>query len=129
VRLSKYSSEIIENNFKTFIKMKKFAIIVLIGLVHFGLSVLILAITLSISTAADPVPAEPTMWFRLLVEATRVIHFPIISLSLYPRPLFPGNWIYLPMLVNSFIWAAGCYLTFRLGKKIRLKLRHGQRNN
>lgn len=105
--------------------MKKFAIIILIGLAHFGLSVLILAITLSISAAADPVPAEPTIWFRLLVEATRIIHFPIISLSLYPRLLFPGNWIYLPMLVNSFVWAAGCYLSFRLGKKIREKFRYG----
>jgi hypothetical protein len=107
--------------------MKKFAIIVLIGSTHFGLSVLILAITLSVSTA-DPVPAGPTLWLGLLVKATRVIHFPIISLSLYPRYLFPGNWIYLPMLANSSVWAAGFYLLFRLGKKIREKFRYGKRN-
>lgn len=108
--------------------MKKFAIIILIGLIHFGLGVLIVSITLFVSTASKPVPAEPNMWFRILVEATRIVHFPIISLSLYPRPLFPGNWIYLPMLANSFLWAAGIYLTFRLVKKLKEKKKHGKRN-
>ncbi len=103
--------------------MKKFVIIVLIALIHFGSSLLIIAISMSVATAMNPVSAEPTFGFRILVVATRIIHFPIISLSLYSRQWFPGNWIYVPMLVNSLIWAAGIYVLFMLGKKIREKKR------
>jgi len=106
--------------------LKKFAIIVLVALIHFGLSVLIIAVSLSVATAANPSPTEPTIWVRIFVEATRIIHFPIISLSLYSRQWFPGNWIYLPMLVNSFIWAAGIYVLFILGKIIREIKRNGK---
>lgn len=106
--------------------MKKFAIIVFIALMHFGSSVLIVAAAGSVATALNPATAEPTLGFRILVVATRILHFPIISLSLYSRQWFPGNWIYLPMLVNSFIWAAGIYVLFMLGKKIRKKKRNGK---
>ena len=96
--------------------MKKFAIIGLIAVIHFGSSILIIAISISVATSMNPVPALPTLGFQILVGATRILNFPIISLSLYSRQWFPGNWIYLPMLVNSFIWAAGIYVLFMLGK-------------
>jgi len=99
--------------------MKKFAIIVSIALIHFGSSILVVATSMSVVTAANPVPAEPTFGFRILVWATRILHFPIISMSWYSRQWFPGNWIYVPIIVNSFIWAAGIYAFFILGKKIR----------
>ena len=99
--------------------MKKFAVIGLIALMHFGLSILIVAASMSVATTKSPVPAEPTIGLRILVEATRIIYFPIISLSLYSRQWFPGSWIYVPMLVNSFIWAVGIFLLFMLGRKIR----------
>ncbi|MCP4625350.1 MAG: hypothetical protein GY850_17790 [bacterium] len=97
--------------------MKNLAVIVLIALVHFGMSILIVAASMSVATTTGPVPAEPTIGLRILVEATRIIYFPIISLSLYSRQWFPGNWIYVPMLVNSFIWGSGIFLLFMLGKK------------
>jgi hypothetical protein len=105
--------------------VKKFAIILMMVSIHFGASVLIVAASQSIATALDPVTAEPTVGFRLLVAATRIVHFPIISLSLYSRQWFPGNWLYVPMLVNSFIWAAGLYGLFLLGKKLKEKKRNG----
>ena len=104
------------NSFKL---IKKFAIIVLFTLMHFGLSVLIVAVSMSVATAVNEVQPEPSFTFRILVWATRVLHFPIISMSLYSRQWFPGNWIYVPMLANSFLWAAGIYLLYILGKKIR----------
>jgi hypothetical protein len=104
--------------------MKKFVIIAGIALIHFGASVLIVASAMSLATALDPVPAEPASGFRILVAATRVLHFPIISLSLYSRHWFPGNWIYVPMLANSFIWAAGIYVLFMLGKILSGKKRN-----
>ncbi len=102
---------------------KKLVILVLIALGHFGTSILIVATSLSIASGPNSVPAETSLVFRILVAATRVIHFPIISLSWYSRQWFPGNWIYVPMLVNSFIWAIGIYVVFMLGQKMREKLR------
>jgi hypothetical protein len=32
----------------------------------------------------------------------------------------------VPMLVNSFIWAAGIFLLFMLGRKIRANNRNGK---
>jgi hypothetical protein len=97
--------------------MKKLAIIVFIALIHFGSSVLIVATSMSVLTGADTVPAAPTFGVRILVAATRILHFPIVSLSWYSRQWFPGNWIYVPIIVNSFIWAAGIYVLYLLGKK------------
>jgi len=99
--------------------MKKLAIIALIALIHFGSSLLIVAISMSVVTSANPVPAEPTVGVRILVEATRILHFPVISLALYPRHWFPGNWIYAPMAVNSFLWAIVIYVLILLGKKTK----------
>ncbi len=42
---------------------------------------------------------------RLLVAAAKVLYFPVVSLSLFPRAWFPGGWIAVPILVNSLIWA------------------------
>jgi len=106
--------------------MKKFAIIVLISFIHFGLSVLIVATSMSVMTAANTVPAVPTFGVRLLVVATRILHFPIVSLSWFSRQWFPGNWIYVPIIVNSFIWGAGLYVLYMLGKKIRERKKNGK---
>ena len=107
--------------------MKKFAIIILIALVHFGLSVLIVATSMSVLTAATTVPAEPTDGVRILVVATRILHFPIVSLAWYSRQWFPGNWIYVPIIINSLVWAAGIYVLYMLGKKLRVRKRNGTR--
>jgi hypothetical protein len=106
--------------------IKKIVVIGLIALIHFGLSVLIVAISMSLLTAVDSVPAEPTVGVRILVAATRMLYFPIVSLSWYPRPWFPGNWIYVPIIVNSFIWAVGIYALYLLGKKISANKRNGK---
>ena len=106
--------------------MKKFAIIGLFALIHFGLSIMIVAVSMSVATTMSEVQPEPSFTFRILVETTRIVHFPIISMSLYSRDWFPGNWIYVPMLANSFLWAAGIYLLHTLGKKIREITRNGK---
>lgn len=98
--------------------MKKLAIIVFIAIIHFGASVLIVAASRSVLTGAEAVPAVPTFGVRGLVAATRILHFPVVSLSWYPRPWFPGNWIYVPIFVNSLICAAGIYVLYRVGRKI-----------
>jgi hypothetical protein len=108
---------------------KKFAIIGLTAMVHFGLSILVVSASIRVATAANPIASEPSPVFRMLVMATRVLHFPVITLSLYSRQWFPGNWIYVPILINSFLWAVGIYLIFLLVKKIGKKADDGKGNH
>ena len=98
--------------------MKKFVIIFLIALIHFGFSVLIVPMTMSVATAADATQTTPKLHIQILVAATRILHFPIISGSLYSRHWFPGDWIYVPIILNSFLWAFGIYLLGVIYKKI-----------
>jgi hypothetical protein len=105
---------------------KKFAIILSITLIHFGLSILVVASSVAVAKAANPVQAEPSLIFRILVMATRILHFPIISLSLYSRQWFPGNLVYVPIFINSTLWATGIYLLFLLVNKIIGKDKNGR---
>lgn len=104
--------------------MKKFAIIGLIALIHFAASVAIIAISMSAVSALKQ--AQTTLGFRILVELTRILHFPVISLSWYSRQWFPGDWIYVPMALNSIIWAGVLYVLYILVNKLRKIYSHGQ---
>jgi hypothetical protein len=82
-----------------------------IAFIHFGLSNLILPLTMALANRDAGAPDGPGLAVTLLVRATKLLHFPLVTLALYPREWFPGNWIYLPMLANSLIWGAGiCWL-------------------
>jgi len=84
---------------------KKIYILTGVAGVHFALSVLVVPGAMAL--AGGPfMQARPLPGFRILVVATRILYFPIISLSLYSRQWFPGRWIYLPIAVNSLLWAA-----------------------
>jgi hypothetical protein len=50
---------------------------------------------------------------------TKLLHFPLVTLALYPREWFPGNWVYLPMAANSLIWGFGIYWLVRRYRKAR----------
>ncbi len=99
--------------------MKKLVIIGLITLIHFGLSVLIVPMAMSVATAMSAEQPESTPAFQIFVVATRILHFPIISLALYSRRWFPGDWIYIPIFINSFLWAAGIYFLVFAFKKMK----------
>jgi hypothetical protein len=98
--------------------MKKFGFIILIALCHFGLCVLIVPMTMAVSSTMISQQPHSSPVIRLLVLLTGILHFPIISLSLYPRMWFPGNWIYLPIAMNSLIVAAGIYFLIIMGRKM-----------
>jgi len=94
---------------------------VLIGAIHFGLSNLIRPLTMALAKEGAGAPEGPGTAVMLLVRATKLLHFPLVTLALYPREWFPGSWIYLPMAVNSLIWAFGICLLIRLVRKSLLK--------
>jgi hypothetical protein len=80
-----------------------------IAVVHFGLSNLILPITMALTAQAAGTPDGPGTSVTLLVRATKLLHFPLVTLALYPREWFPGDWVYVPLALNSVIWAFGIY--------------------
>jgi len=98
--------------------MKKSVIFLSIALTHFGLSVLIMPLTMSVAGALNAAQSMPTIFMQTLVAATRILHYPVISLSWYSRRWFPGDWIRIPILINSLLWAGGIYFLVIGCKKI-----------
>jgi hypothetical protein len=107
--------------------MKKFGIIALIALIHFALSVAIVAITVSIGSTLLPGQAQPSLGLKALVLATKILHFPIISQALFPRQWFPGGWIYIPTFINSLLWAAAIGALMYTYKRLKKKTTDGKR--
>lgn len=91
----------------------------LIAVIHFGLSNLILPLTTALAKQVASAPDGPGTAVMLLVRATKLLHFPLVTLALYPREWFPGNWVYLPMAANSLIWAFGIRWLMGLFRKAR----------
>ncbi len=81
---------------------------------HFGMSILIIRLTFALTEQAALNPDGNGQMVVLLVRLTRLLHFPLVTLALYPREWFPGGWVYVPMALNSVIWACGIYWVVRL---------------
>lgn len=90
-----------------------------IAVIHFGLSQLILPATAALTSHATGTLEGLDLPVTLLVRLTKLLHFPLVTLALYPREWFPGNWVYLPMAANSMIWAFGIRWLIGLFRKAR----------
>jgi hypothetical protein len=88
-----------------------------IAAVHFGLSNLIIPLTRALAADAGA-PDGSALGVTLLVRVTKLLHFPLVTLALYPREWFPGNWVYIPMAVNSAIWACAVYYVIGLYRRL-----------
>jgi hypothetical protein len=77
------------------------------ALIHFGMSNLIMPLTIALVTPASVTPEGSGLAVTLLVRLTKLLHLPLVTLALYPREWFPGSWVYLPMAANSLIWGIG----------------------
>ena len=86
--------------------------------VHFGLSNLILPLTMALMAQAAGTTDGPGLAVTLLVRATKLLLFPLVTLALYPREWFPGNWVYVPMAANSAIWACAVYYLIGLYRRL-----------
>ena len=85
--------------------MKKFWIVIALAALHLVLSKTVVAVAMRIDMFAADAGWAAVALGRTLIAVTRVLYFPIITLSLYSRQWFPGNWIYAPMCLNSLLWA------------------------
>jgi hypothetical protein len=71
------------------------------------MSNLIMPLTIALVKPASATPEWNGIAVTLLVRLTKLLHLPLVTLALYPREWFPGNWVYLPMAANSLIWGIG----------------------
>jgi hypothetical protein len=85
---------------------------------HFGLSNLIVPLTMALTAQAAGTPDGSGLGVTLLVRATKLLHFPLVTLALFPREWFPGNWVYVPMALNSAIWACAVYYLIGLYRRL-----------
>jgi len=86
--------------------------------VHFGLSNLIVPLTTVLTAHAAGTRGGSGLGVMLLVRATKLLHFPLVTLALFPREWFPGNWVYVPMAANSAIWACAVYYLISLYRRL-----------
>lgn len=99
--------------------IRKAAIVVGIATVHFIGTKIIVALTLQMGLFVEGSSRSAGYLGDILVWATRVLFFPVITLSLYSRKWFPGDWIYVPVVVNSLLWGIMIYGLICLLKRFR----------
>ena len=88
--------------------MKKRILTVLaLAAAHLAVSKIIVAVTMQIDMFAGDAGWAVVALGKSLIVVTRILYFPIITLSLYSRHWFPGDWIYVPMGANSLLWGIG----------------------
>jgi len=88
--------------------MKKLIVVCGIAALHLLLIRVTLLLT-EASVAAHAFADRASLLPDALVTVTRILSFPIISLSLYPRQWYPGNLILIPFAANSLFWAVAIY--------------------
>jgi hypothetical protein len=93
--------------------------VLLIAGTHFALGRLVIPLATNRLLAITDSNQTFTLVVQLLIWTTRVLYFPIISLSLYSREWFPGDLIYIPILINSLLWGILVYGVLIVIKKIR----------
>jgi hypothetical protein len=97
--------------------LKKLIVILSIAAVHLALSRIIVAVTMTIDML-DPDTGQATVLLgKTMIVITRILYFPILTLSLYSRQWFPGNLIYIPIFFNSLVWGVVLCLVFYLWRK------------
>ena len=97
--------------------MKKVFIILAIAVVHLVFTKVISIITLSVITANVHESQLPFLG-RSLMVVSKVFYFPVFTFALYPRQFFPGNFVIIPLFINSLLWALTIYIIFVLIKRV-----------
>jgi hypothetical protein len=99
--------------------IRKTSIVAGIAAVHFIAAKIIVALTMQLGTFAAGSSRAAGYLGDILVWVTRVLFFPVITLSLYSRKWFPGDWIYVPLAVNSLLWGVTIYALICMLKRFR----------
>jgi hypothetical protein len=84
--------------------------IFLISLMHFAMVLIITRLGLGIIVRGGIETGHHSFLALVFVWISRVLYFPVITLSLFPRNLFPGEMIYFTIALNSIIWGVCIYV-------------------
>ena len=109
--------------------MKKYIIILGIAVGHFVVTKMVTFITFSVFSA-NAGEARMSSMGHFLMLISRVLYFPVMTMAWYPRRFFPGDFIVIPMFVNSLIWAIVIFLFFvfikrgLFAKKRQFQIKH-----
>jgi len=95
--------------------MKKAFIILAIAVVHLVFTKVISIMALSVATAHVHESQLPFIG-RSLMVMSKVLYFPVFTFAWYPRQFFPGNFIIIPLFINSLLWAFLIYVFYALPK-------------
>jgi hypothetical protein len=85
--------------------------IFVISLMHFAVVLAITRLGLGIIVRGSIETGFNSFLALVFVWISRILYFPVITLSLFPRNLFPGGMVYVPIALNSIIWGV-CIYTF-----------------
>ena len=99
--------------------IRKVLIISAIALLHFGIIVVLTYLGLYVVDGSLKESGAMNLASETLVWASRILYFPVITLSLFPRNMFPGALVYVPILLNSFIWGILLYTAAAVFNRIR----------
>jgi hypothetical protein len=97
--------------------MKKTLIILVIAAAHSVFTKFASMITLSVFTA-NVDKTQMSFIGRGMMMLSKVLYFPVITLAWYPRQFFPGNYVVIPLFINSLLWALAIYALLILIKRI-----------
>ena len=97
--------------------MKNIFIIAVIAVTHAVFTKIVSMITLSVVTA-NVNELQMSSIGRWLMILSKVLYFPVITLAWYPRQFFPGNFIVIPLFVNSLLWGLVIYTLFIFVKRV-----------
>jgi hypothetical protein len=97
--------------------MKKILLILVIAVTHAVFTKFVSLITLSVVTA-NANEIQMSFIGRWMMMLSKVLYFPVITMAWYPRRFFPGNFIVIPLFINSLLWALMIYALLILIKRI-----------
>jgi len=100
--------------------MKKILLILVIAVTHAVFTKIVSLITLSVVTA-NANEIQMSFIGRWMMMLSKVLYFPVITMAWYPRQFFPGNFIVIPLFINSLLWALMIYALLILIKRISVK--------
>ena len=99
--------------------MKNIILIVIIATAHFTVSKLTPSMTLLLMDSGMRDAAAIGFLIKLLVITTKVLYFPLLTISLYSRQWFPGYWINIVIISNSLFWAVSIFFSIVLIRRMR----------
>jgi hypothetical protein len=97
--------------------MKKALAILSIAVVHLVFTKVISMTALSVVTA-NAFESQPSFVARSLMAMSKVLYFPVFTFAWYPRQFFPGNFVIIPLFINSLLWAVIIYVLYMFVEKI-----------